>query len=212
MNPANSPDPERKRQLKDTALEWFARKGYHNTKISDIVRSAGVSQGTFYWYFESKEKMTLELIYSGRDKLVETIHTGYRKEPGTVADMELSTRRLLSELFRFAASERHLMALLLIKGQGADPAVQEAVSQTWQAFGQAFRANIQRASELGMLPESSGVELRTLLLTSLIEGTISKWLFGPEHDIDYVPVFTAEQMARATARFEFYGLIGEPGQ
>lgn len=211
MKSANTPDPERKQQLKDIALEWFARKGYHNTKISDIVKTAGVSQGTFYWYFESKEKMTLELIRSGRDKLVETIATGYRKEPGTVEDMEVSTRKLLTELFRFAESERHLMVLLLIKGQGADPAVQEAVSETWQAFGQAFRTNIERASELGMLPDSPGVELRTLLLSSLIEGTISKWLFGPEHDVDYVPAYTAEQMAHAAARFEFYGLIGEPG-
>ncbi|RCX20547.1 TetR family transcriptional regulator [Fontibacillus phaseoli] len=50
------------------------------------MKSAGVSKGTFYWYFESKETMTLELISGGRDKLVETIATGYRKKTGTVED------------------------------------------------------------------------------------------------------------------------------
>lgn len=206
-----TPDLQRREQLKRIALEWFARKGYHNTKISDIVKSAGVSQGTFYWYFASKEKMTLELIQDGREKLVATVAKGYRREAGTVTDMELSTRRLLTELFQFAESERHLMVLLLLKGQGADPAIQTAISQTWQTFGDAFKTNIGRASELGMLPaDPQGVSMRSLLLVSLIEGTMSKWLFGPEHDVDYRSEYSAEQMAYAVAKFEFYGLMGDP--
>lgn len=41
--------------LRRHAAAEFARLGYHNTKVSDIVKATGVSQPTFYCYFESKE-------------------------------------------------------------------------------------------------------------------------------------------------------------
>ncbi|MBX0312473.1 MAG: TetR/AcrR family transcriptional regulator, partial [Sulfurihydrogenibium sp.] len=34
------------------AKELFSTKGYHETKVSDIVEKAGVAQGTFYLYFK----------------------------------------------------------------------------------------------------------------------------------------------------------------
>ncbi|RCK10962.1 TetR/AcrR family transcriptional regulator [Bacillus licheniformis] len=41
-------------ELLHIALELFATKGYHAAKISDIVKQAGVAQGTFYWHFKSR--------------------------------------------------------------------------------------------------------------------------------------------------------------
>ncbi len=40
----------------------FAAKGYHGTRISDIIDAAGIARGTFYLYFESKSAIFLELI------------------------------------------------------------------------------------------------------------------------------------------------------
>ncbi|MCZ8514728.1 TetR/AcrR family transcriptional regulator [Paenibacillus filicis] len=190
------------------ALELFAKKGYHNTKISDVVKAAGVSQGTFYWYFESKEQLTLELIHSGKEMLAKVIGQGYRKHAGSVEDMVSSSARLLTDLFEFADRNRYLMALLLIKGQGADPPVREAVSQTWIAFEEAFKSNVERAIELGMLPKFKDITLRVNILVSLITGVLSKWLFGPMHDVDFQSSYAPDQIAEETARFEICGLLG----
>jgi TetR/AcrR family fatty acid metabolism transcriptional regulator len=48
---------ERRRQILEAALAVFTQKGYHNTNVSDVAAQAGVSQGTIYWYFESKEAL-----------------------------------------------------------------------------------------------------------------------------------------------------------
>jgi len=57
-------DPEtRKAELIDTAEELFRTRGYHQTSVSDIVKNIGVAQGTFYYYFETKEDV-LEAIIS----------------------------------------------------------------------------------------------------------------------------------------------------
>lgn len=201
-------DPERRIQLIEAALKILACKGYHSTKISDVVKAAGVSQGTFYWYFQSKEQLVLELIEDGKEKLIEVIAQGYRKHAGTEDDMVRSSSRLLTHLFTFADRNRELMALLLIKGQGADAPIREAVSQTWIAFEDAFKSNIQRAMELGMLPRTNDLPLRANILVCLITGVLSKWLFGPMNDVDFKSVYAPSEIAEETAKFEFRGLLG----
>lgn len=48
---------ERRKQILDAALTVFSGKGYHATNVSDVAAEAGVSQGTIYWYFESKDEL-----------------------------------------------------------------------------------------------------------------------------------------------------------
>jgi AcrR family transcriptional regulator len=48
---------ERKAELLDTALRLFISKGYEQTSINDILNEVGISKGTFYYYFKSKEQL-----------------------------------------------------------------------------------------------------------------------------------------------------------
>lgn len=49
----------------DTALELFASRGYHGTSISTIAKSAGISKGLLYNYFNGKEELVIEIMKSG---------------------------------------------------------------------------------------------------------------------------------------------------
>lgn len=56
-------DPElRRNELMDLAEQLFAEKGYDHTSPSDIIRKAGVAQGTFYYYFKSKDDIVRAII------------------------------------------------------------------------------------------------------------------------------------------------------
>ncbi|TFH51044.1 MAG: TetR/AcrR family transcriptional regulator [Methanothrix sp.] len=46
---------ERRKELIDTAERLFIAQGYDQTSISDIVKEVSVSQGAYYYYFDSKE-------------------------------------------------------------------------------------------------------------------------------------------------------------
>jgi AcrR family transcriptional regulator len=49
-------DPQiRYAELLDASEKLFLKKGYEQTAVSDIVKSIAVAQGTFYYYFKSKE-------------------------------------------------------------------------------------------------------------------------------------------------------------
>jgi AcrR family transcriptional regulator len=48
---------ERRRQILEAALKVFLEKGFHTANVSDVAAEAGVSQGTIYWYFDSKDAL-----------------------------------------------------------------------------------------------------------------------------------------------------------
>jgi AcrR family transcriptional regulator len=51
----------RRQQILDAALRCFSRDGFHNTTTADIVRESGVSQGTLYLYFRTKDDIIVAL-------------------------------------------------------------------------------------------------------------------------------------------------------
>lgn len=62
--------PEEKRlRLLEIATAEFANKGFDNANINDIAKIAGVSVGSLYKYFDSKENFFLTCIRFGQDTL-----------------------------------------------------------------------------------------------------------------------------------------------
>ncbi len=55
---------ERRQRIMEAALACFARKGYHKTTMDDIVAESGLSKGTLYWYFRSKDDLFFSLVTS----------------------------------------------------------------------------------------------------------------------------------------------------
>jgi AcrR family transcriptional regulator len=56
-------DPEeRRKELIDIAEQLFITNGYDQTAVSDIVKEVNLSQGAFYYYFESKENVLVAIL------------------------------------------------------------------------------------------------------------------------------------------------------
>ena len=69
------PEPQRRRADKrtliiDAAVGVFAEKGFHQARVSDIARQAGVADGTIYLYFRNKEDLLLSLFEDKMDLLL----------------------------------------------------------------------------------------------------------------------------------------------
>lgn len=60
-------------KLVQAAIEEFASEGFHETKVSDIVARAGLTQPTFYLYFKSKEAIQDYLVQKVHDELLEVV-------------------------------------------------------------------------------------------------------------------------------------------
>ncbi len=49
-----------KKRIQKTALSLFPKYGYDNVTVDEITKKAGVSKGTFYTHFETKESVLVE--------------------------------------------------------------------------------------------------------------------------------------------------------
>jgi TetR/AcrR family transcriptional regulator, fatty acid metabolism regulator protein len=56
--------------ITDAAIEVFADKGFHQARIADIARQAGVADGTIYLYFKNKEDLLLSVFEQKMDELL----------------------------------------------------------------------------------------------------------------------------------------------
>lgn len=86
---------ETKDRIYQTALDLLEADGYENIRIEDICHKAGVSIGTFYNYFKSKNEI-LQLIYKKGDDYFEN----------TVSDAidGLKVEEAVTEFFRYYAT------------------------------------------------------------------------------------------------------------
>ena len=66
---------EIREKIIDTSWELFRRKGFGETTINDIIREAGISKGTFYYYFRSKDNL-LDTLSEILDREYERLAAG----------------------------------------------------------------------------------------------------------------------------------------
>jgi len=70
---------ERPQELLDAALELFVEKGFAATRSEEVAARAGVSKGTLYLYFPSKEELLKAVI---RERLSSQIAAGAERIQG----------------------------------------------------------------------------------------------------------------------------------
>ncbi len=122
---------EIREEMRNTILQksllYFAKNGFAGTKISDLARNIGISQGTIYVYFESKEELFHEILKIADSKemltkmkmlaampvsakkklriLSETIWNRLAKEETFAAMIALSTQMLLEQNKGYSSEE-----------------------------------------------------------------------------------------------------------
>jgi len=57
MSPKHDVSEERKSQILDAAMDTFSEMGFHKARMSDIAETSGLSKGSLYWYFDSKDSI-----------------------------------------------------------------------------------------------------------------------------------------------------------
>jgi AcrR family transcriptional regulator len=90
---------ERRKELIDIAEQLFIKKGYEQTAVSDIVKKVKVAQGTFYYYFNSKEEILDVIIEKYIIQSVEGL-VSITNEKGPNAVEKLVKYFLFSSTFR----------------------------------------------------------------------------------------------------------------
>ena len=123
---------EKVRQILDGARRVFLADGFDGASMSDIARVAGVSKGTLYVYFPSKEALFEALIREEHRRTAERLSIFDEKEP----DVALVLKRFGNELMTFMLLPEHIALVRTVTAAAAKfPAIGRAFFEAGPQYG-----------------------------------------------------------------------------
>ncbi len=132
-----------RRRLLEAAEEVFGEMGFRRASISEIVRRAGVAQGTFYLYFDSKEDIFRALVRYMSHELRKFIAMAVA---GLQDRLEIE-REGYRAFFRFVLQHRFLYRIVL-ESQFVD---EEVYREYYRRLAEGYARGLARAMEAGQI-------------------------------------------------------------
>ncbi|WP_080844155.1 TetR/AcrR family transcriptional regulator [Cytobacillus gottheilii] len=182
-----------KKILLEVAAQEFATCGYHETKVSTIVKKANVSQPAFYLYFESKEHIYQELVHQFQLRL--SVLTSESKiEPGV--EMPSLAEKIsygMGRILRFFSENPDLTRIGFYSSQEAILIKQKMTEQ--------ICGNLRAEAESGYFKPQMNIAIAAECVIGAIERlTLTELLTGKRN---------AEDLASEIVNILLYGLIND---
>lgn len=128
-----------RQRLVEAAEEIFGTRGYHSTSVVDITQRAGVAQGTFYLYFESK----LELFQVLVKEISRQLRRATSEAIAGVADRREAERRGIYAFFSFLKTHRKIYKVI----REAEFVDEELFRWYYQRMADGYKRRLQEAQE-----------------------------------------------------------------
>ncbi|WP_419571119.1 TetR/AcrR family transcriptional regulator [Rheinheimera sp.] len=173
----------RRAQVINAASDSFRRKGYHGAGMAEISKTAGMSAGHIYNYFDSKEAIIEAIIERDKEEMF-SVFNGFLEQPGDLlqimvdgADdgvekhLDLERSALELEMLSEAARNEKVAALLA----QSDTQARALMKQLMQS----------ERSQIRHLPEHE-LDARIAVMFSMITGLTMRRVLHPELDKDTV--------------------------
>lgn len=112
--------PGTRARLHEAALRLFAERGYEQTTAADIAAAVGLTERTFFRHFTDKR----EVLFAGRERLVEAVVRGVREAPADAPPLDVAASGVIASA-QFLDEERRPFARTRQRLIDAHPALQE---------------------------------------------------------------------------------------
>jgi len=178
---------ERRAQILQAAAAVFARMGIDGARMDDIVTESGLSKGTLYWYFDSKQEIIVALV----DEVVRGEYVQLQQ----LIDGEGGVVERLERFFDMHASIMQANPLLGKLGlefyaiAGKVPKVYDLLRHYYDEYIAALIVLLKQGDERGEFRVDQPREF-AINLVALIEGSTLLWVLDIEH-VDLTRQFRA---------------------
>ena len=167
----------RRQQILDAALRCFSRDGFHGTTTADIVRESGVSQGTLYLYFATKEDIVVALAddrHQGEAFLSALAHS----EPDPVQGL-----MLMIELYGKSLTDERRLDQRRVGIQGWDealrnPRIHASVVEGLSPVREALARLIDKGRQSGQIRPDVDPDAVARVLIAVFQGLILQTTWG----------------------------------
>lgn len=167
-------------RLLGAAKEVFEETGFLEARISDIAERAGLSHGSFYHYFDSKEQIFREVAEAQEAQLTAPAE-GDSGEPASDYERILGANRLYLERYR----DNGKIMGVIEEVSRYDHQVNEARMQRQKHFADRAERAIRRLQASGRADRSIDPEIAAVALGSMIGRFAELWLVEDWGRIDF---------------------------
>jgi AcrR family transcriptional regulator len=180
MSPKRGISDERKNQILEAAMVVFSRNGFQGARMDDIVAESGLSKGTLYWYFDSKEEIIISLLTRIFDQEMTDL-VAIKNKPGTASERLLQfTKDSINSLEQMLGAlpitfEFYAMAF---RHEG----VREKLKTYFRQYLEEISPLIQQGIERAEFREVNPLEV-AIATGAIIEGTLLLWIYD-EANVD----------------------------
>lgn len=169
------PDPESTRsRIMDAALDVFARKGYHDTRLDEIVTESTTSKGAIYFHFPNKEQLFLALVDQFADLLERRVTEAIAQQTGMIR-----VRIALETVIATFSKYRRPAKILLVQAVGLGAPFESKRNAVNDRFAQLIAGYLQEAVAVGDIAPVD-VEVVAYAWMGAIYNVIIRWVYTGE--------------------------------
>jgi AcrR family transcriptional regulator len=171
---ARDPDGTREKIL-DAALDVFSSKGYHDTRMDEIVEESGTSKGSIYFHFPNKERLFLALVDQFANLLERRVKEAIEQEAQGIARVRAALEACLDTFGRY----RRPAKLLLVQAVGLGNIFEQKRMEVNNRFADLIRLYLEEAIAVGDI-EPVDTEVVSHAWMGAIYGVIIRWVYTGE--------------------------------
>jgi AcrR family transcriptional regulator len=195
----------RPQEILGAAMKVFAEKGFAAARMEDVGRRAGVTKGTIYLYFPSKEELFKSLVREAIGGTLEQVTAYASAYEGSARELLVSVLRTIGTVMR--TSDRIVLPKIILAEAGNFPELVrfyrfEIVEKGMELFRGIVARGIARGEFRYVAPEHvARLCVAPLLLGALWRSTFAP--FDPEpYDIEALIETHIDVLTRGLAKEE----------
>lgn len=165
------------------ATHVFARKGYFNSKVSDIAGEAGIADGTVYLYFKSKD----EILHSIFDRAMAEFIAEGRRELETIPDAAGKIRRIAELHLEKLGADREMAVVFQVELRGSTKFMQEFSAAGFAEYLDIIRRTIAEGQEAGVFRTDIKPIVCAKILYGALDEMVTNWILS-KHSYQLLPM------------------------
>ncbi len=158
-------------RILDAALSAFSRKGYHDTRLDDIVDESETSKGAIYFHFANKERLFLALVDQFADLLERRVQGAIEGQSQGMDRVQIALETVLDTFGRY----RRPAKILLVQAVGLGAAFENKRVEVNDRFARLIQTYLQEAIELGDI-DPIDAEVVAHAWMGAIYGIVIRWV------------------------------------
>ncbi len=160
-----------RQRILDAALSVFARKGYYEARMDDIVAEAGSSKGSVYFHFPGKEQLFLALVDEFAERLESRLRDAIATEQGGMRRVEAALNAGLAVFGEY----RKLAKIFLVQAVGLGQTFEAKRMQILDRFAQLIQRHLDEAIADGDIPPLDS-EIAAYAWVGAINELVMRWI------------------------------------